>query len=178
MKIVWTTLKFIVNFIRASYGVQMNFAWISYEMKSNLFIWIYMQFRWSSYELHIEGLMKLICYTHVILMKLTWGSLTVRMKYIWNSYEFRMILTSCEFHMNYMTTTQEVPIYYTWIWFLASLLCTSYEWASRSIVDCFGYITRVTISPPPSMLSNWLLDILSCVFSYIRTDDVVFCGKA
>ena len=57
-----------------SYGVQLNLSWISYEMKSNLLIWIYMQFIWSSYELHIEGLMKLICYTHVILMKLTWGS--------------------------------------------------------------------------------------------------------
>ena len=123
------------KFIWTSYGVQINFLWIPYEMKSNLAIWIYMQFVWSSCELDIEGLMKFICYTHVILMKLTWGSKTVRMKYIWGSYEFRMIWTSCELHKNYMTSAQEVTWYYTWIWVLASLLCTSYEWASRSIIE-------------------------------------------
>ena len=45
-----------------------------------------------------------------------------------------MIWTSCELHKNYTTSTQEVPMYYTWIWSLTSLLCTSYEWAARSIV--------------------------------------------
>ena len=56
------------------------------------------------------------------------------MRYIWNSYEFRMIWTPSELHKNYMTSAQEVPLNYTWIWFLVSLLCTSYEWASRSVV--------------------------------------------
>ena len=77
-------------------------------MKSNLFIWIYMQFVWSSYELHIEGLMKFIFYTHVIPMKLTWGSSTFRTKYIWISYEFRMIWTSCELHVNFIRITWQV----------------------------------------------------------------------
>ena len=52
----------------------MNFPWIAYEIKSNFLVLIHMQFIWSSYELNIEELMKLICYTHVIQMKLTWGT--------------------------------------------------------------------------------------------------------
>ena len=161
--------EFIVNFIWTSYEVHMNFSWTSYEMKSNLFIWnsweVHMnfiwssnellmnfiwnemkfikmnlqQFVWSSYELYIEELMKLIFYIHVIQMKLTWGSYTVCMKYIWKAYEFRKIWTSRQLPKNCMTSTQEVPMYYTWIWSRATLLCTSYEWTSRSIV-CIGFI--------------------------------------
>ena len=94
-KLIWT-----------SHGVHMNFSWISYETKSNLITWIYMQF-----------------------------VLTVRMKYTWNSHEFRMIWTSSELHKYCMTSTIEVPMYYIWMWSLTSLLITSYEWASRSIVE-------------------------------------------
>ena len=107
------------KFMSTWYGVQMNFSWISYEMKSNLFIWITMQFAWSSYELHIEELMKLLCYTHVILMKLTWGSWSVRMKYIWNSYEFRMIWTSCELRVNFLRIAWQVH---------KKFLCTIHEY--------------------------------------------------
>ena len=56
---------------------------------------------------------------------------TVRMKYIWNSNEFRMIWTLCELYKNYVTSTQELHMNLV---SLASLLCTSYEWAFRSIV--------------------------------------------
>ena len=120
MKFIWNSHEFRMKWNRiyscefhekftwTSYGIQMNFYWISYEMKSNLFIWIYMQFVWSSYELHIEGLMKLICYSHVILMKLTWGSKTVRMKYIWNSYELQMIWNSCELHVNFIRIAWQI----------------------------------------------------------------------
>ena len=86
MKFTWTSHEFHMKWhkiysyeiheklIWTSYGVQMNFSWNSYEIKSNLFKWIYMPFVWSSNELYIEELMMLICCTHVIKMKLTWGS--------------------------------------------------------------------------------------------------------
>ena len=125
------------KFIWTSYGVQMNFSWISYEMKSYIFIWMYMQFVWSSYELHIEGLMKLLypCNTNEVDTRLINSSHEVHIKLMWILNDLNFIWTSCELHKNYMTSAQEVPLYYTWIWFLASLLCTSYEWASRSIVE-------------------------------------------
>ena len=78
MKFIWTSYEFHMKwnqfvsyeihkkFIWTSCGVQMNFSWISCEIKSNLFIWIYMQFVWNSFELHIEEVMKLIWYTHVL----------------------------------------------------------------------------------------------------------------
>ena len=131
MKFIWFCHEFYMKrnriysyeihekLIRTLYGVQMNFWCISYQMKTYLFIWIYMQFVLSSYELHIEGLMKLICYTHVILMKLTRGSLTIRKKYIWNSYEFRMIWTSCELHVNFIVITWQVH---------NKFLCTTHEY--------------------------------------------------
>ena len=139
----------------------MNFSWISYEIKSNLFIWnsrqVNIGFVWSSNELLMNFISNEIKFSHM-------NSYAVRMKFIWTSYrrtnevdmlypcntnevhmrlinishEIHMIwtsYTSCELHKNYMTSTQEVSLYYTWIWFLASLLCTSYEWASRPIVD-------------------------------------------
>ena len=56
------------------------------------------------------------------------------MKYIWISNDLNFTKSLCELNKNHMTSTQEVPMYHTWIWFLASLLCTSYEWASRSVV--------------------------------------------
>ena len=73
MKFIWTSYEFHMKwnqiysyeihkkFIWTSYEVRMNFSCISYEIKSNLFTWTYMQFVWSSYEL-----MKLISFTHVI----------------------------------------------------------------------------------------------------------------
>ena len=57
------------KFIWTSCGIQKNFLAISYDINSNLFIRIYMQFVLSSYEL-IKELMKLICYTH--LMQTSW----------------------------------------------------------------------------------------------------------
>ena len=74
------------KFIWTSYGVQMNFSWISYEIKSNLFTRIYMQFAWSSYGLHIEELMKLVCYTHVIQTR--WHE--AHKQFAWNRYEIHM----------------------------------------------------------------------------------------
>ena len=69
MQFIWTSYEFHMKcnqfysceihkkFIWTSDGLQMNFSWISYEIKSNLFVWIYMQFVWNSYEFHIEELM-------------------------------------------------------------------------------------------------------------------------
>ena len=95
---------------------------------------------------------------------------TVRMKYIWSSYEFRMIWTSYELHKNYMTSTQEVPLYYTRIWFLASLLCTSFEWASRSIIvirRISGFFNYKSINSLLSML-KFMASFHSVIFPLIN----------
>ena len=135
----------------------MNFTWISYEMKSNLFIWnsweVYMKIMWSSNELVMNFIWNVIksirmnlhrrtnevnmlypCNANEAGMRHINSSQQIHMKYhiILNDLNFMWAL--CELHKDYMTSAQEVPMYYTWIWFLASLLCTSYEWASRSIV--------------------------------------------
>ena len=98
-----------------------------------------MQFVWSPYELHIEGLnevnMVYTCNTNEVDMRLINSSHEIHMKFIWISNDLNFMWNPCELHKIYMKSTQEVPLYYTWIWFLASLLCTSYEWASRSIVN-------------------------------------------
>ena len=98
-----------------------------------------MQFEWSPYELHIEGLNEVnvvyTCNTNEVDMRLINSSHEIHMKFIWISNDLNFMWNPCELHKIYMKSTQEVPLYYTWIWFLASLLCTSYEWASRSIVN-------------------------------------------
>ena len=148
----------------------MNFLWISYEMKLNLFIWnsrevhmnfvwssnkllmnfiwneikfihmnlyaVRMKFKWTSYRRTSEVNMLYPCNTNEVDMRFTNSSHEIHMKFIWISNDLNFMLTSCELHKNYMTSS----LHYTWIWLLASLLCTSYEWASGSIVrispDC------------------------------------------
>ena len=140
----------------------MNFLWISYEMKLNLFIWnsreVHMNFVWSSNKLLMNFIWNEIKFIHMNLyavrMKFKWTSYRrtsdvnmlypcntnevdmrfinssheIHMKFIWISNDLNFMLTSCELHKNYMTSS----LHYTWIWLLASLLCTSYEWASES----------------------------------------------
>ena len=113
MKFIWTSYEFYMKwnqfysyeihkkFIWTSYGVQMNFSCISYEIKSNLFIWIYMQFVWNSYELHIEELMKSIWYTHVI--QASWCE--AHKQFAWNTYEIHMNLEWFELHLNFIWTS-------------------------------------------------------------------------
>ena len=98
MKFMWTSYEFHMKwdwiyaygihekFIWTSYGVQMNFSWISYEMKSNLFIWIYMQFVIEGPK---EVNMLYLCNTDEVNMRL------MNKKYVWSSYEFLIIWTSC-----------------------------------------------------------------------------------
>ena len=82
MKIIWTYYKFHVIWNQIhSYEIHEKSIWTSYKLLINI-IWNEMkfinmnlyEFVWNSYEFHMAGLMKLICYAHVILMKLTWGS--------------------------------------------------------------------------------------------------------
>ena len=125
---IWNEIEFIhIKFMRSSYeihekfiwtsyGVQMNFSWISYEMKSNLFIWIYMQFVWNSCELHIEGLMVLICYTHVILMTLRHDA---HKQFAWNTYEVHMNFEWLELHVNFIRIRWQVH---------KKFLCTTHEY--------------------------------------------------
>ena len=88
MKFVWTSQKFIANFIQASYEVHMNFFRISYEMKSNSFLWysqeVHMNFVWSSNELLMNSIWNEIKFLHMNLH-------TVRMKFIWTSYRVILI---------------------------------------------------------------------------------------
>ena len=86
------------------YGVQMNFSWISYEIKSYLLIWIYMQFVWNSWELHIEELMKLIWYTHVI--QTSWCG--AHNQFTWNTNEIHKNFEWFEFHLNFIWTSWEL----------------------------------------------------------------------
>ena len=130
-------------FMWNSWEVHMNFVWSSSELLLN-FIWneiksihmnlpaVGMKFIWTSYRMTNEVIMLYPCNTNGVDMRLINSSHEIHMKFIWISNDLNFMWTS--FHKNYRTSTQEVPLYYTWIWFLASLLCTSYEWASRSIV--------------------------------------------
>ena len=113
MKFIWTSYELHMKwnqfhsyeiqktFIWTSYGVQMNLSWISYEIKSNLFLWIYMQFVRNSYELHIEELMKLIWYIHVI--QTSWRE--ARKQFAWNTYEIHMNFDWFELHLNFIWTS-------------------------------------------------------------------------
>ena len=145
MKFMWTSYEFHMiwnsiysyeiheKFRLTSYVVRINCSWISYEINQ---IYSY-EFTCSSYEIHMnlyrrtkEFNMFYPYNTNEVDLRLINSTHEIQMK----SYEFRMIWTSCELHKNYMTSAQEVPLHYTWIWFLASLLCTSHGWASRSNV--------------------------------------------
>ena len=75
------------------------------------------------------------CDTNEVDMRVINSSHKIHMKFIWISNDLNFTWTSCEFHKNYRRSTKEVPLHYTWLWLLASLPCTSYEWASRSIVQ-------------------------------------------
>ena len=127
MKFIWTSYEFRMKwnqiysyeihkkFIWTSYGVQMNFSWISYEIKSNLFTWIYMQFVWSSYELHIEELIKLICYAHVIQTR--WHE--AHKQFAWNTHEIHINFEWFELHLNYINIAWQVH---------KNFLCTTHEY--------------------------------------------------
>ena len=93
-----------------------------------------MKFTWTSYRRTNEVNMLCPCNTNEVDMRLINSSHEIHLKFIWISNDLNFTWTICELHKNYMTSTQEVPLYYTRIWFLASLLCTSYEWVCRSIV--------------------------------------------
>ena len=84
-------------------------------------------------------------------MKFTKSSYELRMEYKWTSHEFHMKWNqiyshefTCSSHenhinfisndLNFMWITWQVHKKFLWIWLLASLLCTSFEWASMSIV--------------------------------------------
>ena len=112
----------------------MNFIWN--EIKFIHMNWhvIRMKFIRTSYRISNEVDKLYPCNTNEVDMRI----IRVRMKYIWISNDFNFMWTSCELNKNYMTSAQEVHMYYTWIWSLAFLLCTSYEWASRSIVLIWG----------------------------------------
>ena len=111
----------------------MNFIW--HEIKfihMNLYV-VRMKFIWTSYRIANEVNMLYICNTNEVGMRLINSSHEI--------HEFRMIWTSCELHKNHMTRAQEVPMYYTWILYLAFLLCNPYKWASRSIVNvCYKMV--------------------------------------
>ena len=145
MKFIWTSHEFHMKwnqiysyeihntFIWTSFGVQTNLLWISYRIKSNLFIWIYMQFVLSSYELHIEELMKLICYTHVIQTcwhdahkQFAWNTYEIHMNFEWFELRVNFIKITWQVHKKFLCTTHENGHWHS---------CTSYEWASRSIVE-------------------------------------------
>ena len=93
------------------------------------------KFIWTSYRRANEVNMLYPCNTNDVDIRLINSSPGIHMKFIWISNDLNFMWTSCEPQKNYMTSTQEIPLYYTWIWLLAYLLCTSYEWASRSIVS-------------------------------------------
>ena len=150
MKFMWLSYEFHMKWNRIhSYEIRMGFKWTSdeFHMKWNQiysyeFTCIsYEQFIWTSYGRTNEVNMLYPCNTNEVDLRL----INSCMKYIWSSFEFRMI----ELHKNYMTSAREVPLYYTWIWFLASLPCTSYEWASRSIVRFPPVLWQHLITWPP-----------------------------
>ena len=131
-------------FIRNSWEDHMNFIWSSNELLMN-FIWNKIKFDhislhvvrgnfiWTPYRRTNKVYMLYPCNTSD--MRFINSSHEIHMELIWILNDFNFMWTSCELHKNYMTSTQEAPMYYTWIWSLVSLLCTSYEWASKSIVQ-------------------------------------------
>ena len=133
-------------FIRNSREVHMNFVWSSNERLMN-FMWseiklihmnlhaVRMKFIWTSYGRTNEVNMLYPCNTNEIDMSHTNSSHKIHMKFKWILNDLNFMWTSLELQ----TSAQEVPLYYTWICFLTSLLCTSYEWASGSIIDNWLY---------------------------------------
>ena len=117
----------------------MNFFWTEIEFIQMNIHAVRMKFIWNSHGRTNEVDMLYPCNTNEVDMRLINSSHGIHMKFIWSSNDLNFIWTSCELHKNYMTNTQEIPSHYTWIWFLASLLCTSYEWASRSIVAMYTF---------------------------------------
>ena len=148
---IWSSYELLTNFIWNeikfihSREVHMNLVWSSNELLMN-FIWneiklihmnlhaVRMKFIWTSYRRTNEVNVLYPCNTNEVDMRLINSSHEIHMEFIWISNDLNFIWTSCELHKNYMTSAKEVRLYYIWIWFLASLLCTSYECASRSIV--------------------------------------------
>ena len=132
LSFIWSSYELLANFKWNKIEfIHMKFTRSSYELR--------MEFRWTSHEFHMKW-KKIYSYeftcsnTNEVDMRLINSSHEIHIKFIWISNDLNFVWTSCELHKNYMTSAQEVSMYYTWIWFLTSLLCTSYEWASRSIV--------------------------------------------
>ena len=159
VKFIWTSYEFHMKwnqiysyeihkkFIWTSYGVQMNFSWVFYEIKSNLFVWIYMQFVWSSYELHIEELMKLICYAHVI--QTSWQE--AHKQFAWNTYEIHMNFEWFVLHLNFIRIAWQVH---------QKFLCTTHEFDLWH--PC--YVLHTNEPPGPSYFqatrSKWKYSVL------------------
>ena len=128
-----------MNYIWSSHEVYLNLLWISYEMKSNLFIW-------NPREVH----MKFIRSSNKLLMNFIWNEIklihmnlhAVRMKFIYrttnevnmlypynaNEVDMRPINSSHEIHMNFEWF--ELHMNFIWItWQVRKKsLCTTYEY--------------------------------------------------
>ena len=88
-----------MKFIRSSYELHMEFKWISHEFHMKLNQIYSQEFTCSSYGLHIEELMKLVCYTHVIQtrwhdLNFIWTSKELHDKYTRSSYVLHMNMVS------------------------------------------------------------------------------------
>ena len=112
----------------------MNFIWNEIKFIHINLHTVSIKFICTSYQRTNEVNMLYPCDINEVDMRLINSSHEIYMKFIWMSNDLNFMWTSCELHKNYMTSAQGVPFYYACVWFLASLLCTSYEWASRSIV--------------------------------------------
>ena len=151
MKFIWTPYEFHMKcnkfysceihkkFIWTSHGVRMNFLWISYEIKSNLFIWIYMHFVWNSCELHIEELMKLIWYTHAIQTSLcealNSATYEIHMNFEWFELHLNFIWTSWEFHDRHNRGS-----YVLHMNMVSDILALYFIWMSFQVHRTIGYL--------------------------------------
>ena len=130
---IWSSPEVHMNFVWSLNELLMNFQWNEIKFIHINLHAVRMKFIWTSYRRINEVDMLYPCNINEADMRLINSSHEIHMEFIWISNDLNFMWTSCE-HKNYMTSTQEDPLYYIWIWFLAPLLCTSYEWASRSIV--------------------------------------------
>ena len=97
----------------------MNCLWISYEIESHLSISIYMQFVWNSCEFHIEELMKLIWYNHVIQIswceahkQFTWNTCEIHMNFEWFELHLNFIRIAWQAHKKFLCTTHTYGLWH------------------------------------------------------------------
>ena len=181
-KFIWTSNEFRMKwnqiysyefhkkFIWTSYGVQMNFSRISYEIKSNLFTWIYMQFVWSSYVLHIEELIKLICYAHVIQTR--WYE--AHKQFAWNTHAIHINFEWFELHLNFINIAWQEH---------KNFLCTTHEyglWHPRYVLHMNDPPGSAFIKP--DKLDPWIKDQIKNTLlptnSQLLLPNFVSCGRA